>query len=345
MKNFIQLISVSVLLICTQVWAADKAPIGSWQLSTSTQLEVTTSTGKKVKSTPIKGYEFATFSSDGSYVSSEWVNKFNVSLAGSSSQPSVVDSFGQWYSKNNTSYSVAYDKYLLVLSDAKFGITNAAFFDRIGYIKFVKDNFNSAASLSVNVISYADEGVVNAAGKSLKGTKKIVIKASWKNGDVLTNADVLVKVTYTGKPLIQSTCCGTDTAKNVIDSENFMTTVGKLPDVKTTASGLKYIVLQDNPTGKTPSAATDTVTANYRGFFPSGQIFDRNSSTAFALDKVISGWTEGLQLMRKNAKYRFFIPSNLGYGETGTTGIPGNSALIFDVELLDSTPATTTTTP
>ena len=342
MKIFIQFILF--LAFSSSVFAADKAPIGSWQLSTTTQLELTSpTTGKKIKSTQLKGYEFATFQNDGSYVSSEWLNKIVIKLGGTNPDY-PMDFYGQWNRKTSSTYSVSYDKFLLILSDNIFGVTNLAFFERIGFVKFVKDSIGTSAplSLSLTTISYTDDGSVSIL-KSLKGTKKMVVRASWKNGDVSASTDVTMTETYTGKPFIQSTCCGTDVAQNATDSDKFMADIGKLPDVKTTASGLKYIVLQDNVGGVTPTAPTDTVTVNYRGFLPSGQMFEGNSSISFQLNGVISGWTEGLQLIKKGAKYRFFIPSNLAYGEAGSSKIPGNSALVFDVELLSITPETVAT--
>lgn len=178
----------------------------------------------------------------------------------------------------------------------------------------------------------------------------MVVRASWKNGDVSTSTDVTMTETYTGKPFIQSTCCGTDVAQNATDSDKFMADIGKLPDVKTTTSGLKYIVLQNNVGGVTPTAPTDTVIVNYRGFLPSGKMFDSEASASFKLNNVIAGFTEGLLMMKKGAKYRFFMPSNLAYGEAGSSKIPGNSALVFgnsalvfDVELLSITPQTVAT--
>lgn len=348
MKIFIQ--SILFLAFSSSVFAADKAPIGSWQLSTTTQLELTSpTTGKKIKSTQLKGYEFATFQNDGSYVSSEWLNKIGVMVGSSTTNYNSIDFSGQWYSKTASTYGLSYDKFLISFSDSKFGITNLAFFERIGLQKFVNDNFVKQPALSIQVISYLDDGSVSIL-KSLKGTKKMVVRASWQNGDVSTSTDVTMTETYTGKPFIQSTCCGTDVAQNATDSDKFMADIGKLPDVKTTTSGLKYIVLQNNVGGVTPTAPTDTVTVNYRGFLPSGQKFDSGSSYVFKLKPadvtpgVIAGWVEGLQLMKKGSKYRFFIPSNLAYGEAGSSKIPGNSALVFDVELLSITPETVATT-
>lgn len=105
-----------------------------------------------------------------------------------------------------------------------------------------------------------------------------------------------------------------------------------------TASGLQYMVLKEG-TGKQPKA-TDSVKCHYEGFLTNGTLFDssvqRGEPATFPLGGVIAGWTEGLQLMKEGAKYRFFIPYNLAYGEAGAAGaIPPYAALIFDVELIE----------
>lgn len=107
--------------------------------------------------------------------------------------------------------------------------------------------------------------------------------------------------------------------------------------VTTTASGLQYQVLKDG-NGDSPKA-TDKVTVHYHGTLIDGTVFDssvkRNQPASFGLNQVIPGWTEGVQLMKVGAKYRFFIPSELGYGAQGAGGsIPPFSTLIFEVELL-----------
>ena len=105
------------------------------------------------------------------------------------------------------------------------------------------------------------------------------------------------------------------------------------PGIVKTASGLQYQILQEGQ-GPTP-AATSQVTVNYRGSLIDGTEFDSGETISFPLDRVIPGWTEGLQLMKEGAKYRFFIPADLAYGERGAGGsIPPNAALIFDVELV-----------
>ena len=109
------------------------------------------------------------------------------------------------------------------------------------------------------------------------------------------------------------------------------------PGVKTTASGLQYQVLTEGH-GAHP-ARTDTVAVQYEGKLVDGTIFDssyqRNQPAVFPLDQVIPGWTEGVQLMTPGSKYRFVLPSALGYGPRGMPGaIPPNAVLLFDVELL-----------
>lgn len=105
-----------------------------------------------------------------------------------------------------------------------------------------------------------------------------------------------------------------------------------------TESGLKYFTIKEG-TGKSP-AATDEVTVHYEGKLTDGTVFDssytRGEPATFPLNRVIAGWTEGLQLMKEGGKTVFYIPSEIGYGETGTPGgpIPPNADLIFTVELI-----------
>ena len=114
----------------------------------------------------------------------------------------------------------------------------------------------------------------------------------------------------------------------------FLEENGKKEGVHTTASGLQYIIDKEG-TGKQPTA-TDNVTVHYTGRLLDGKVFDssvaRGEPATFPLNRVIPGWTEGLQLMKEGAKYTFFIPSDLAYGAQGAgRDIPPHSTLIFEV--------------
>lgn len=120
--------------------------------------------------------------------------------------------------------------------------------------------------------------------------------------------------------------------------EAFLAENGKKEGVVTLPSGLQYQVLKEGY-GKKPSA-TDQVVCHYEGTLIDGTVFDssyqRNQPATFGLNQVIAGWTEGVQLMQEGAKYRFFIPYNLAYGERGAGAqIPPFAALVFDVELIE----------
>ena len=110
-------------------------------------------------------------------------------------------------------------------------------------------------------------------------------------------------------------------------------------DAETTSSGLASKVVQSG-TGSAHPSASDEVTVHYTGWTTDGNMFDssvaRDAPATFLLNGVISGWTEGVQLMVVGEKRRFWIPSDLGYGERGAAGgqIPPGATLVFDVELL-----------
>lgn len=126
--------------------------------------------------------------------------------------------------------------------------------------------------------------------------------------------------------------------KALAEGQAFMARNRTVPGVVTTASGLQYQVLRQG-SGPRPRF-TQRVRVNYEGRLLDGTVFDssyqRGQSAEFSLDQVIVGWTEGLTLMPVGAKYRFWIPASLGYGENGSPpNIGPNEVLVFEVELQD----------
>lgn len=126
-------------------------------------------------------------------------------------------------------------------------------------------------------------------------------------------------------------------AANLKAGEEFLRENAKKEGVVTLPSGLQYLVLTEGE-GPKPGVR-HTVTCHYHGTLITGEVFDssvqRGRPASFPLNAVISGWIEGLQLMPVGSKYRFFIPSQLGYGERQVSATIGpNSTLIFDVELI-----------
>lgn len=111
--------------------------------------------------------------------------------------------------------------------------------------------------------------------------------------------------------------------------------------VVTTDSGLQYEVLKSG-NGATPGP-TDTVTTHYHGTFVDGRVFDssveRGTPASFPVNRVIKGWTEALQMMKVGDKWKIVCPPDLAYGERGRSGIPPNSTLVFEIELLDVQPS------
>ncbi|WP_202594946.1 FKBP-type peptidyl-prolyl cis-trans isomerase [Blastopirellula marina] len=120
----------------------------------------------------------------------------------------------------------------------------------------------------------------------------------------------------------------------------FLAENAKKPNVKTTKSGLQYIVEKEG-TGPSPTKENDVV-CHYKGELLDGTVFDssyeRGEPARFPVSRVIAGWTEALELMKTGAKWKLFVPSDLAYGEQGNPTIPPNSVLIFDIELLEVLP-------
>jgi FKBP-type peptidyl-prolyl cis-trans isomerase len=125
-------------------------------------------------------------------------------------------------------------------------------------------------------------------------------------------------------------------AENEKESERFLSENRNTKDVKTTESGLQYMVLKDG-SGVVPGPA-DTVRVNYRGMFIDGTEFDRSPEKepqTVQVDGVIKGWTEALRMMKVGSKWRIFVPPFLAYGRSGLgQKIPPNKVLVFEIELL-----------
>ena len=128
-------------------------------------------------------------------------------------------------------------------------------------------------------------------------------------------------------------------AKNLNEGLAFLEENKQKDGIIVTESGLQYEIIQEG-TGKSP-VATDIVKCHYHGTLINDTVFDssvdRGEPAEFALNQVIPGWTEGLQLMKEGAKYKFYIPTELGYGQRVRPGgtIQPNMALIFEVELIE----------
>jgi FKBP-type peptidyl-prolyl cis-trans isomerase FklB len=127
---------------------------------------------------------------------------------------------------------------------------------------------------------------------------------------------------------------------NLIASQEFLQSNALKEGITSLESGLQYEVLVSGPSDGESPTTTDSVLAHYHGTLPNGSVFDssvdRGEPATFGVSQVISGWTEALQLMKVGDKWRLYIPPDMAYGEASPTpAIPPNSALVFEVELLE----------
>ncbi|MDR0907473.1 MAG: FKBP-type peptidyl-prolyl cis-trans isomerase [Rikenellaceae bacterium] len=130
-------------------------------------------------------------------------------------------------------------------------------------------------------------------------------------------------------------------ARNRAEAEAYLADVeAKNPNVKKTDSGLLYEITDEGDMAVRATADADQVKVNYKGTLANGTEFDANDSITFALNRVIPGWSEGMKLVGKGGHIILWVPSQLGYGERAQGTIPANSALKFEVDLLDVIPAT-----
>lgn len=132
-------------------------------------------------------------------------------------------------------------------------------------------------------------------------------------------------------------------AKNKADASAWLEDVkAKNPNIKVTESGLMYEIINEGDAAVRATADADQVMVNYRGTLKDGKEFDKNDSITFGLNRVIPAWTEGMKLVGKGGDIILWVPAELGYGERGSGSIPPNSALKFEVKLLDVIPAVVT---
>ena len=199
---------------------------------------------------------------------------------------------------------------------------------------------------STNVLTTRADSVSYAfgmdIGKSLKSTEVAYLKADVIAKAItatLKNEKTLLEDGQT-REVIQKAIMDIRTEKEAISraqEDKFFAENAKIAGMKTTAEGIQYLVL-NQAEGAKPTT-NDEVTVHYKGTLLNGKQFDssydRNEPLKLSLGQVIKGWQIGIPLMSKGAKYKFFIPSRLAYGERATGEIPANSTLVFEVELLD----------
>jgi FKBP-type peptidyl-prolyl cis-trans isomerase FklB len=199
----------------------------------------------------------------------------------------------------------------------------------------------SATSGSIPVLKSENDSLSYAIGLSVanfyrqQGIKLNTTLVTKACNDVLSNKKPLL--TDDQANLLFMCHSNPQLCAHVKDDEKFLAENKRKSNIKTTPSGLQYEVVKEG-TGMRPNA-NDTVTVNYKGTLTNGTEFDnsykRVEPATFSLDRVIRGWTEGLQLMSVGGKYKFYIPYQLGYGLNEMGTIPAGSALVFEVELLN----------
>ncbi len=202
-------------------------------------------------------------------------------------------------------------------------------FDRLSYALGLSmgNNFRSSGIQSIQVADFAD-GVAAV----FEGSKP---KMSYEE------AKTVIQEFFQGLQAKQEETAKAMAELNEKSGRDFLDRNGKREEVKTTATGLQYEILEEG-TGAQPTAK-DTVKVHYTGKLIDGTVFDssveRGEPATFGVTQVIPGWVEALQMMKAGAKWRLFIPSQLAYGPNGAGGVIGpNQTLIFDVELLEINP-------
>ncbi len=208
-------------------------------------------------------------------------------------------------------------------------------------LEFKNEDEKAAYAIGVSFANYLSASLDKPKELGVELNKDLVLKGiehAFADGSEMSEADARKALEDFDKRLndLAASQAAEKSAAVKKAGDDFRAEFAKQEGVKQTESGLLYQVITEG-TGASP-LATDTVEVHYKGTLTDGTQFDssydRNEPATFPLDRVIAGWTEGVQLMKEGAKFKFVIPPELAYGENDTPTIPANSTLIFEVELL-----------
>ncbi|KAB7894993.1 FKBP-type peptidyl-prolyl cis-trans isomerase [Rouxiella sp. S1S-2] len=212
--------------------------------------------------------------------------------------------------------------------------------------QFKNDDEQAAYALGASLGRYMDNSLKEQEKLGIKLDKDQLIAGvqdAFANKSKLSDADI-EKTLQTFEAKVKASAqqkMEADAKANETAGEKFRADFAKEKGVKKTDTGLLYLVEKPG-TGVAPKDS-DTVVVNYKGSLPDGTVFDdsykRGEPLSFRLDGVIPGWTEGLKHIKKGGKIKLVIPPAQAYGASGVPGIPANSTLVFEVELLDIKPA------
>ena len=213
-------------------------------------------------------------------------------------------------------------------------------------VKLETDEQKQSYAIGSNMGSFLQQNLEQQEEMGITFDKNLIVKgfiASIQDKGQLTEEEVQAALetlkTRTEEAMQAKASADAEAAKE--KGQAYLAENAKREGVTVTDSGLQYEVLEAGE-GESPKAV-DTVKVHYKGTLLDGTEFDssysRGEPAVFPLNRVIAGWTEGVQLMKEGAKYKFHIPSELAYGERAAGKIPSNSTLIFEVELLEVTKA------
>lgn len=209
-------------------------------------------------------------------------------------------------------------------------------------VKLDTDRQKQSYAMGANIGLIIESKIANQETVGIEYDKELILKgfvAALQKQSQL-DKEQLLTITQQTEALVREKRIEYKTQKgdeNKVKGLAFLTKNAQKKNVVVRDSGLQYEIL-NNGKGSKPKT-TDTVTVHYRGTLIDGTEFDssysREKPATFPLNRVIKGWTEGLQLMSVGAKYKFYVPSDLAYGARSTGKITSHSTLIFEVELLD----------